>query len=95
MLAMIPMWSVTTQGLWKDDFAFLNRPDQGDIQADLATLASAESKLSVICGKYDLSFEPSEPEACRAEVPGATIHILDAGISRLTRRKSQCSLRQF
>ena len=65
-------------GIWKNEFAFLNRPDQGDIQADLATLASAESQLSVICGKYDLSFEPSEPEAYRAEVPGATIHVLDA-----------------
>ena len=30
-------------------------------------------------GKYDLSFELSEPEAYRRDVPNAEVHILDAG----------------
>jgi pimeloyl-ACP methyl ester carboxylesterase len=33
----------------------------------------------VIWGKYDLSFDPGEPERYRADVPKAEIHILDAG----------------
>jgi pimeloyl-ACP methyl ester carboxylesterase len=33
----------------------------------------------VIWGKYDLSFDLSEPEAYRRDVPSAEIHILDAG----------------
>jgi pimeloyl-ACP methyl ester carboxylesterase len=35
--------------------------------------------LLVIGGKYDLSFELSEPEAYRRDVPKAQIHVLDAG----------------
>jgi pimeloyl-ACP methyl ester carboxylesterase len=30
-------------------------------------------------GKYDPSFDPSEPEACRRDVPKAEVHVLDAG----------------
>ena len=30
-------------------------------------------------GKYDLSFELSEPEAYRRDVPKAEVHVLDAG----------------
>jgi len=33
----------------------------------------------VIWGRYDLSFDLSEPEAYRQDVPNAHIHILDAG----------------
>jgi pimeloyl-ACP methyl ester carboxylesterase len=36
-------------------------------------------RLLVIWGKYDLSFDPSEPEAYRRDVPNAEIHVLDAG----------------
>ena len=32
-----------------------------------------------IWGKYDLSFELSEPEAYRRDVPNAEVHVLDAG----------------
>jgi pimeloyl-ACP methyl ester carboxylesterase len=35
--------------------------------------------LLVIWGKYDLSFDPSEPEAYRRDVPNAQVHVLDAG----------------
>jgi pimeloyl-ACP methyl ester carboxylesterase len=33
----------------------------------------------VILGTYDLSFDLSEPEPYRREVPNAQIHVLDAG----------------
>jgi pimeloyl-ACP methyl ester carboxylesterase len=33
----------------------------------------------VICGKYEVSFDPSEPEAYRREVPKAEVHIVDGG----------------
>ena len=35
--------------------------------------------LLVIWGKYDLSFDLSEPEAYRHDVPNAQVHVLDAG----------------
>ena len=38
-----------------------------------------QPRLLVIWGKYDLSFEPSEPEAYRRDVPNAEVHVLDAG----------------
>jgi pimeloyl-ACP methyl ester carboxylesterase len=33
----------------------------------------------LLWGKYDLSFELSEPEAYRRDVPKAEVHVLDAG----------------
>jgi hypothetical protein len=33
----------------------------------------------VLRGKYDQSFEFSEPEAYRRDVPDAEVHVLDAG----------------
>jgi pimeloyl-ACP methyl ester carboxylesterase len=80
--------------LWADEYAFLNRPGEADIQSDLfydyrtnveayprwqAWLREKQPRLLVIWGKYDLSFELSEPEAYRNEVPSAQVHILDAG----------------
>ena len=38
-----------------------------------------QPRLLVIWGKYDLSFELSEPESYRRDVPKAEVHILDAG----------------
>ena len=35
--------------------------------------------LLVIWGKHDPSFDISEPEAYRRDVPQAQIHVLDAG----------------
>ncbi len=80
--------------LWTDEYAFLNLPGQADIQSDLfydyrtnieaypkwqAWLRVKQPRLLVIWGKYDLSFELSEPEAYRHDVPSAEIHVLDAG----------------
>jgi pimeloyl-ACP methyl ester carboxylesterase len=80
--------------LWTDEFAFLNQPGQADIQSDLfydyrtnvdaypkwqAWMREQQPRLLVIWGKYDLSFELSEPEAYRRDVPNAQVHVLDAG----------------
>ena len=80
--------------LWTDEFAFLNQPGQADIQTDLfydyrtnvqaypkwqAWLREKQPRLLVLWGKYDPSFDISEPEAYRRDVPKAEIHVLDAG----------------
>jgi pimeloyl-ACP methyl ester carboxylesterase len=80
--------------LWTDEFAFLGKPGQADIQTDLfydyrtnveaypkwqAWLREKQPRLLVVWGEYDPSFDISEPEAYRRDVPKAEIHILDAG----------------
>jgi pimeloyl-ACP methyl ester carboxylesterase len=80
--------------LWTDEFAFLSRPGQGDIQTELfydyrtnvtayplwqQWMRQSQPRLLVIWGRYDLSFDLSEPEAYRHDVPGAQVHVLDAG----------------
>ena len=80
--------------LWTDEFAFLNQPGQADIQSDLfydyrtnvdaypkwqAWMRETQPRLLVLWGEYDLSFELSEPEAYRRDVPKAEVHVLDAG----------------
>ena len=80
--------------LWTDEFAFLNQPGQADIQSDLfydyranveayakwqARLREKQPRLLVIWGKYESSFDPSEPEAYRRDVPNAQVHVLDGG----------------
>lgn len=80
--------------LWTDEFAFLSQPGQADIQSDLFYdyrtnveaypkwqdwLRNRHPRLLVIWGKYDLSFDLSEPEAYRRDVPHAGVHVLDAG----------------
>jgi pimeloyl-ACP methyl ester carboxylesterase len=80
--------------LWTDEYAFLNRPGEPDIQSDLfydyctnveqypvwqAWMQKTQPRLLVLWGKYDLSFELTEPEAYHKDVPGAQVHILNAG----------------
>ena len=80
--------------LWTDEFAFLTQPGQADIQSDLfydyrtnveayprwqAWMREKQPRLLVLWGKYDLSFELSEPEAYRRDVPNADVHVLNAG----------------
>ena len=80
--------------LWTDELAFLQRPGEADIQSDLfydyrtnvasypkwqAWMRDTQPRLLVIWGKYELSFDPSEPEAYRRDVPSAEVHVLDAG----------------
>jgi pimeloyl-ACP methyl ester carboxylesterase len=80
--------------LWTDEFYFLNQPGQGDVQSDLfydyrtnvdaypkwqAWLREQQPRRLVIWGKYELSFDSSEPEAYRRDVPKAEVHIVDGG----------------
>ena len=80
--------------LWTDEFAFLSRPEQADIQSDLfydyrtnvdaypkwqAWMREKQPRLLVIWGKYDPSFDPSEPEAYRRDVPSDQVQVLDVG----------------
>jgi pimeloyl-ACP methyl ester carboxylesterase len=80
--------------LWTDEFAFLNRPGQDDIQINLfydyrTNVASYpawqnwlrhhQPPLLVIWGRYDPSFQIAEAEAYHRDVPDAEVHVLDAG----------------
>jgi pimeloyl-ACP methyl ester carboxylesterase len=80
--------------LWTDEFYFLNQPGQAEIQSDLfydyrtnvdaypkwqAWMREKQPRLLVIWGKYEASFDPSEPESYRRDVPKAEIHIVDGG----------------
>ncbi|WP_433355334.1 alpha/beta fold hydrolase [Micromonospora saelicesensis] len=80
--------------LWVDEHAFLSRPGeierQVDLQYDYRTnvasyptwqdwLRRTQPPLLVVWGRYDTSFEVSEPEAYRSDVPGADVHLLDGG----------------
>ena len=80
--------------LWADEFAFLSQPAQADIQSDLfydyrtnveaypkwqAWMTERQPRLLVVWGKYDPSFDLSEPEAYRRDVADAQVHVLDAG----------------
>jgi pimeloyl-ACP methyl ester carboxylesterase len=80
--------------LWTDEFAFLNRAGEADIQSDLfydyrtnvaayptwqAWLRKTQPRNLVLLGKYDQSFDISEPEAYRNDLPNAVVQILEAG----------------
>lgn len=80
--------------LWTDEFAFLSQPGQVDIQSDLfydyrtnvdayphwqRWMHDTQPRLLVLWGKYDLSFDPSEPHAYVRDVPDAQVHVLEAG----------------
>lgn len=77
-----------------DEFAFLNQPGQADIQTDLfydyrtnvaryetwqAWMRNAKPRLLVVWGRYDPSFDISEPDAYCRDVPNAEVHVLAAG----------------
>ena len=78
------------------EFAFLSQPGQVDIQSDIfydygtnvdsypewqEWMRERQPRLLVIWGKYDPSFDLSEPEAYRRDVPNGEVqvHVLDAG----------------
>jgi pimeloyl-ACP methyl ester carboxylesterase len=80
--------------LWTDEFYFLNQPGQLDIQTDLfydyrtnvdsypkwqAWMRQNQPPLLVLWGKYESSFDPSEPESYKKDVSTAQIHIVDGG----------------
>ena len=44
-----------------------------------AWMREKKPRLLVLWGKYDLSFDLSEPESYRRDVPAAEVHVLEAG----------------
>jgi pimeloyl-ACP methyl ester carboxylesterase len=44
-----------------------------------AWMRKTQPRMLVVWGKYDPSFDISEPEAYRRDIPDAEIHILNAG----------------
>jgi pimeloyl-ACP methyl ester carboxylesterase len=80
--------------LWTDEYAFLNRPGQAQIQTDLfydyrtnvasypqwqTWLRERQPRLLVLWGKYDPSFQVAEAAAYQRDVKAAQVHVLDAG----------------
>ncbi|MEU4563676.1 alpha/beta hydrolase [Actinoplanes sp. NPDC023936] len=80
--------------LWTDEYAFLSRPGQADIQIDLfhdyrtnvaaypewqRWLRARQPRTLVLWGRHDASFQASEAESYRAELPDAEVHVLDGG----------------
>jgi len=80
--------------LWTDEFSFLSQPAQAEIQSNLfydyrtnvdsypkwqAWMREKQPRLLVIWGKYELSFDPGEPERYRKDVPNAEVHVVDGG----------------
>jgi len=93
-LRTIPTWNAYDPDLWTDEFNLLNQPGQVDIQTGLfydyrsnvdaypkwqSWMREKQPRLLVIWGKYELSFDPSEPEAYRGDVPSAQVHVVDGG----------------
>jgi pimeloyl-ACP methyl ester carboxylesterase len=79
---------------WTDEYAFLTRPGQADIQATLFLdyrtnvasyprwqnwLREAQPPMLVVWGKYDPSFTVAGATAYADDVPGAEVHLLEAG----------------
>jgi pimeloyl-ACP methyl ester carboxylesterase len=80
--------------LWTDEFAFLSRPGETEIQTDLfydyrtnepsfpawqAWMRQAQPPTLVVWGRYDPSFETAEARAYKRELPNAEVHVIDAG----------------
>jgi pimeloyl-ACP methyl ester carboxylesterase len=80
--------------LWTDEYAFLSRPGEAQIQSDLffdyqtnvasypkwqAWLQKTQPPLLVLWGRYDPSFESAEAEAYRRDVKGAEVVLLNGG----------------
>lgn len=80
--------------LWTDEYAFLNRPGQAEIQLELfydyrtnlaaypvwqQWLRARRPRTLVLWGRHDASFQAQEADSYRADLPDAEIHLLDGG----------------
>lgn len=94
--------------LWQSEAALLARPGQREIQSDLffdyqtnvaaypqwqAWLRTHTPPLLVLWGKYDPSFAVAEAEAYRRDVPGAEVHVLNAGHFALDEKVDEIAAR--
>jgi pimeloyl-ACP methyl ester carboxylesterase len=79
---------------WTDEFAFLNRPGEADIQLDLfydyqtnvekypsfqKYMQDHQPPMLVVWGRYDPSFTVAGAKAYVDDIPTAEVHLLDAG----------------
>lgn len=97
---------------WTDEFAALSRPGQFALQADLfydyrnnvaaypkwqTWLRQRQPPILVVWGKYDPSFAVAGALAYQRDVPGAEVHILDAGHFALDEKVDDIAalMRQF
>ena len=79
---------------WSDEYAFLSRPGQADIQATLFLdyrsnvasyprwqkwLREVQPAMLVLWGQYDPSFTVAGATAYADDVPDAEVHLLEAG----------------
>jgi len=79
---------------WNDEYAFLSRPGEADIQLDLFYdyqtnvasyprwqdwLREHQPRLLVVWGRYDPSFTVAGAMAYKRDVPGCKVVLLDAG----------------
>ncbi|HVI88959.1 MAG TPA: alpha/beta hydrolase [Dongiaceae bacterium] len=89
---------------WTDEVAHLSRPGQHEIQADLlydyrtnvaaypawqAWLRQHKPLTLVVWGRNDPSFIAAGAEAFKRDLPGAEIHLLDAGHFALDERNDE------
>jgi pimeloyl-ACP methyl ester carboxylesterase len=89
---------------WTDEFSFLSRPGQREIQADLlydyrtnvasypawqAWLRAHKPPTLVVWGRNDPSFIAAGAEAFKRDLPEAEIHLLDAGHFALDERNDE------
>ena len=89
---------------WTDEFNFLSRPGQTDIQTDLffdyqnnlkaypvwqKWLRDHQPPMLVLWGRYDSSFLVAGAEAYRKDVPSAEVHTLQAGHFALDEQASE------
>jgi pimeloyl-ACP methyl ester carboxylesterase len=90
--------------MWTDEFAFLNRPGEEDIQLDLfydyrtnvenyprfqQYLKEHQPPTLVVWGKYDPSFTVAGAKAYADDVLKAQVHLLDAGHFALERKSQE------
>ena len=90
--------------LWSDEFAFLNRAGEADIQLDLfydyqtnvqnypnfqKYMKEHQPPMLVVWGKYDPSFTVAGAKAYADDIPTAEIHLLDAGHFALDQKSTE------
>jgi pimeloyl-ACP methyl ester carboxylesterase len=79
---------------WTDEYTFLSRPGESEIQAQLlydyrtnvasyfkwqAWLRAHQPPTLIVWGRYDLSFISAGAEAFKRDLPNVELHLLDAG----------------
>jgi pimeloyl-ACP methyl ester carboxylesterase len=93
--------------LWSDEYAFLSRPGEREIQSDLfydyrtnvesypkwqAWMRKVQPPTLVVWGRYDPSFAVAEADAYRRDLPRAEIHVIDAGHFALDEKADQVAM---